>query len=109
MTYGVYSLLPALYLGFHAFRMMSTSSAEKQLKRANCKVAGLIEFLYIGLGVLMVAFRVCIHFQPKHTHQLAHQHEWSFESSRSFLVRFWGFMQFGAAIILSALYHRSAK
>ena len=109
MTYAVYSLFPALYLGYHAIRMSVASSTEAQLKRANCKVAKLIGFMYMILGAAMLAARICWHFQPKHTHQLSHQHEWSFEASRSFLIRFWGVMQFGASIILSVVYHRAAK
>ena len=108
MTYAVYSLVPALFLGIHAIKMTCTKSADRKLHLAKSKLSKVCAGLYLLIGAAMLVMRITFHFQPKHTHQFSHEHAWSFESSRSFLIRFWGVMQYGASIVLTICYIRSA-
>ena len=104
MLYSVWSLIPALFLGIHAMRMVFTHKQEKALHRAKSLLAHICCGIYIVVAAALLYFRIRIHLQLPHTHQLSHQHEWSFENSMRHQIRFWGLLQYGLSFILTVSY-----
>ena len=104
MFYAVWSLIPALFLGIHAMRMVFTKKQEKSLHRAKSLWAKIASGFYLAILGYLIYWRVRIHLQIPHLHQLSHQHEWSFENAMSHMIRFWGLINYGLSFILTFSY-----
>ena len=108
LLYSVFSLLPAIYLGIHAFKLAGAKDAEAKKHLVHNHLAKLSAFLYIAILLGMLGFRVFIHVQ--HRQQIGKEHIASYEKSRKFLIYYWGVLQYGLAIALSCSYlHRVHK
>ena len=102
LLYSVGSLVPAIILGIHASKLSFAKTAEAKQNLAASTLCKIICYLYMALFAGCLVFRVFIHFQ--YSHQLAPEHVASYEKSRSFLIYYWGVLQYGFAWALTASY-----
>ena len=102
LLYSVGTLLPAIALGIHAFRLVGAKSLEEQEKLASAKAYLYICYFYQGMVIFMVLYRIWAEFQNHH--QLAPIHLVSYKRSRCWLLYYYGVLQYGISFLLVAAY-----
>ena len=59
---SVASLIPALFLGLHACKMVQENDQARKLELAHSCLAKVCSYLYLGILSLMILARLYIHF-----------------------------------------------
>ena len=107
LGYSIGTLIPAILLGVHACKIAYSSSMDSKIEMANKLTYKLIAALYYGIVAYMICFRIYIHVQWDC--QLAKEHIVSYERSRTWLIYYWGVLQYGLSIALTVAYTIQVK
>ena len=101
LAYSIGTLLPAILLAIHNTKLEFAKSSEDKMKLADKKIYKYICYFYLTILAGMLCFRVFCRFQHRQNYP---QHIVSFDRSRTWLIYYYGWLQYTFSFLLTFVY-----